>query len=468
MKTILGGRGSLVSRIGTTSILVAFICFGIGCDRCRTTDLDPKRYYAEDRDKAWRNDLRYIVDCFNNYHTNPYLEISEQDFRDAVSALDAAIPTLTDNEIKLELSRLVAMVGDAHTKLYLVFPSIDLLPDWFDGEILRSYPIRVHWFSDGLFVIGSTTGHADTLGARVVQIGTSTPDEIMRLIRPLIAHSVEEWVVKESADYLVSPEVLHALGLIDNMSSAPYKFENSEGATFEVNLSPFDRSLVSAGDIDSYNPGSMLSPPIYDQNPLWESALGPLGADSYPRSLKDPFSYYWYEFIEEENAVYFQYNIVENDPDGRSFRPFFDGMIDFIDDNKVDKLIIDMRFNNGGNYTIPEPKWEKLGRHRLNEEGKIHVLIGRNTFSAATVSVHLIKQHTNAVFFGEGVGDTPEMYYTLVRPTLPNSKVLFTYAQCHRIFPDLTEQLVPDVEVPMSSADYLSGFDPVLEAALAY
>ena len=32
---------------------------------------------------------------------------------------------------------------------------------------------------------------------------------------------------------------------------------------------------------------------------------------------------------------------------------------------------------------------------------------------------------------------------------------------------DLTEQLVPDVEVPMSSADYLSGFDPVLEAALA-
>ena len=134
----------------------------------------------------------------------------------------------------------------------------------------------------------------------------------------------------------------------------------------------------------------------------------------------------------------------------------------------VDKLIIDMRYNNGGNYTIPEPKWKELGRHRLNREGQIHVLIGRETFSAAIVSAHLLKQNTNALFFGEGVGDTPEMYYSLVRATLPNSNVLFTYAQCHRIFPDMTEQLVPDIKVPISSADYLSGFDPVLEAALAY
>ena len=144
---------------------------------------------------------------------------------------------------------------------------------------------------------------------------------------------------------------------------------------------------------------------------------------------------------------------MENDPDGRSFRPFFDGMIDFIDDNKVDKLIIDMRFNNGGNYTIPEPKWEKLGRHRLNEEGKIHVLIGRNTFSAATVSVHLISNSTPMPCSSERESVTRRRCTILwSAPRSQTQKSCLRMPSATGYSPDLTEQLVPDVEVPMSSA----------------
>ena len=37
-----------------------------------------------------------------------------------------------------------------------------------------------------------------------------------------------------------------------------------------------------------------------------------------------------------------------------------------------------------------------------------------------------------------------------------------------RIFPDKDEQIVPDVEVKMSSEDYMSGRDVVLERIFAY
>jgi hypothetical protein len=434
--------------------------------------LEPASYLAEDREEGWRNDLNYIVDTFDTCHSNPYLETTQQSFNAAVADLDAAVPSLTDNEIKLEFSKLVASVGDAHTRIWLTHSAIGPFPDWFDGafdraQMFGSYPIRVYWFSDGLYVVGSTTEHRDTLGTKVVQIGEHSPDEVMDLIRPYISHSVDEWMIYQSPKFLVSPEALHVLGVIDDVSSAQYSFQDSDGSTFQVSLSPFDRSLVSAEEVDMYNHGSMLSPPGYDQNPLWESALAARGVDAYPLYLRDPFSFYWFEHIQQENAVYFQFNAVANDPQGKRFRPFFDDMIKFVDKNGVDTLIIDLRFNNGGNYTIPEPKWEELGRHRLNQDGRIHVLIGRNTFSAAVVSAHLIEEHTNAQFFGEGVGDPPEMYYTSVGTTLPNSELLFTFAQCHEIFPDLSEQLLPNVAVSMSSGDYLSGSDPVLDAALA-
>ena len=55
------------------------------------------------------------------------------------------------------------------------------------------------------------------------------------------------------------------------------------------------------------------------------------------------------------------------------------------------------------------------------------------------------------------------MYYDNPVIDLPNSKLGFVLGYGGRIFPDRDEQIVPDVEVKMSSEDYLSGRDVVLE-----
>jgi len=440
--------------------------------------LDPTPYLSDDRDEAWRNDLKYMEDNLRAFHGDLFYEMSEQDFDNAVSTLHDAIPSLTDSEIKIEFSKIIAMIGDTHTRLIRLLnsflapidPSHELSKYFqYPEHAFRTYPIRAYWFTDGLFVVGSTKEHTETLGTRIVQIGNKTPEEIKELVRPLISHSTEEVIASASPTYIISPEILHTLGIIDDMENALFTFEDSEGNTFQLNLSPYDPSLVSEENIKSQKfSTSGLSPLTYKQNPLWETALMHIEEDSYPLYLKNPFSNYWFEYLEDYKTVYFQFNMVIDMPEGKSFSSFFKEMLDFIDKNDVDKLVMDFRFNGGGNFRIAESQFKNLGKHRINKEGQIFTIISRHTGSACIVSSVFVRENTNSLFFGEGVSDTLDMYYDNPAIDLPNSKLGFVLGYGPHIFPDTDEQILPDVEVKMSSEDYLSGRDVVLERILAY
>ena len=124
--------------------------------------------------------------------------------------------------------------------------------------------------------------------------------------------------------------------------------------------------------------------------------------------------------------------------------------------------------NTTGDYTIAESQFKNLGKHRINKEGQIFTIISRETGSACIVSTEFIKENTNSLFFGEGVYDTLDMYLNNPAVDLPNSKLGFVVAYGPRIFPDTDEQIVPDVKIEISSEDYLSGKDVVLEQILRY
>jgi hypothetical protein len=57
--------------------------------------------------KQWRGDLRYLADHVPRVHPQ---------FDAAVAQVDAKIPALSDHEIELELFRLVALLGEGHSR----------------------------------------------------------------------------------------------------------------------------------------------------------------------------------------------------------------------------------------------------------------------------------------------------------------------------------------------------------------
>ena len=67
----------------------------------------------------------------------------------------------------------------------------------------------------------------------------------------------------------------------------------------------------------------------------------------------------------------------------------------------VERVILDLRLNGGGNNELNRPIWHALIRsERLNQKGKLWVLIGPQTFSAAMNCVDDLEMNTNALFAG--------------------------------------------------------------------
>lgn len=133
-------------------------------------------------DKAaekWREDLAFLASELPERHKNLFFSLSREEFEKKVARLDREIPKLSDVQIMLRMSEIVASVGDGHTRIYA------------DRSAMRVLPLRLGWFRDGIFVTGATRKFGDAFGARLVTVGGKPVDELLPRVRALISHDNE-------------------------------------------------------------------------------------------------------------------------------------------------------------------------------------------------------------------------------------------------------------------------------------
>ncbi|HEX2060799.1 MAG TPA: S41 family peptidase, partial [Thermoanaerobaculia bacterium] len=122
-------------------------------------------------------------------------------------------------------------------------------------------------------------------------------------------------------------------------------------------------------------------------------------------------------------AVWFDYHEVTNTQD-EPLSHFADRMFRFIDEHDVEKLVIDIRNNYGGNHALNRALVHGLIRaKKLQAPGTLFVLVGRRTFSAAMMFAVEIEKNTHAIFIGEPTGASPNGYGDPRRIVLPESGV---------------------------------------------
>lgn len=131
------------------------------------------------------------------------------------------------------------------------------------------------------------------------------------------------------------------------------------------------------------------------------------------------------------------------------------------------KLVIDMRSNLGGDYTLGQ-KYVIEPIRRLadiNQKGHLFVLISAYTFSAGMSNAAQFKSETNAILVGQPVGERPNSYQEAREIRLPNSHLVVRVSTRHYEFlkgsPD--DVLRPDKDIPRTWADYKAGRDVPLE-----
>jgi hypothetical protein len=192
-------------------------------------------------------------------------------------------------------------------------------------------------------------------------------------------------------------------------------------------------------------------------------------AEPLPRYLRNAVQNYWFDFLPDERTVYFQFNQVRDDPQ-EPFADFSRRLFGFLDDQVVDRLVIDIRWNDGGNTFLEIPFLHRLIGSRLNRRGSLFVIIGRRTFSAAQNFATLIDRHTEAIFVGEPTGSSPTFVGETVEFELPYSHVQANVSDLlwQSSWPmDYRTWLPPTLYTPPTFATYRMNRDPAMEAILA-
>ena len=374
----------------------------------------------------WQADLQFLVSHLRSTHPNLYFHVSAQDFNAAVNDLNQRIPQLNDGQITVEMMKLVALVGDAHTSLWAQFTPL---------------PVRLQWFSDGLFVNGAAPEYSRALGAKVLEIGNLPVDQVYAAISTVISHENDQWVRQMSQVYLGNADVLAGLGVTPGPGPVRYLFQDLKGAQFELQVSPSSSALLWLPD--------------------WTTGL-------VPAWLQNESLNYWFQYLPTTQTIYLAYNRCQQMPN-LSFANFLNQVVALSRQQPVSHIVVDFRNNTGGDSRLFQPFLDLMSANPYLRS-KVTAIIGKATISSGVMNVSALAYQYAIPLTGEASGGDPSSYGNTVETALPNS---WLYIDCSTQFficyPGYTgNSLRPDVPVPMSSADYFARHDPSLLAALAW
>jgi hypothetical protein len=390
------------------------------------------------RDDGWRSDLAVLVAEAKRLSTGPVRVATTPAFDSAAAVLSARIPELTNEGIYAELQRLVTLLRQGHSVLYPVStPRLTL-------EML---PVDLYLFRDGLFIVGGVGPGQELIGSRVEAIAGIAPREALQRIAPFVTRDNPMGVVWNGPYFLLYPALLRAAGIATDLNQVHLTLRDAAGTSREVSL--------RAGEFRP--PGKLTAPPLNRASrPLW---------------LRHPDRNYWIQALPRSGAVYAQYNQVIDD-ESWTIAQFADSLLKVARRPGVERLIIDVRRNNGGSSQLNIPlnraivAIESLGGPR-----QVYILMGRNTISAAQNFLNDVDQVARAIFVGEPSSSRPNFVGEDTQVMLPYSGIMGSLAS--RYFQDsdpLDDRvwIAPDIPITLSSQDYFAGRDPVLTAALAH
>ena len=409
------------------------------------------------RIEAWQQDIDVVISRFLRYDRS-FSEPKRQAARAALMQLKQNIARMNDNAVMVALARAVAISGNAHTRLYLMRNRTEV----------RRVPLRVWWFGKELRIVRASNERGDLVGCRITKIGESNSFTAFQKVRGIKAGN-ESWQRYMSAYFLTSPDILFGAGVIPNPDHLPLTLI-CEGKERRVDLNPTPLHKSTA-PVEAWWD---LAPSYQDPSIDFKSALT---LDKAPLYLRHPDLNYWVEYLSDKAIVYIQYNRSQEMP-AESMPDFIHRVSALFDENQIKGLIVDVRFNTGGDLGVGRPLVDALAPRLRNVP--VVVLTGRATFSAGISHTAQWKQFANAAIVGEPIGDDIDLWGEGGNLVLPNSKLTVHFANgFHKYslkdypafkpyFAELAvASLQPDEVLEPNWNQYLSGRDPVLDAAIA-
>lgn len=380
-----------------------------------------------ERNQKWLSDVKFLQENLPSKHKNLFFKLHKEDFYEQIESMKNNISILSDDELKVKLSEIIALVGDTHTGV--IFET---------GQI---FPFHFYWFKEGVYCIDTAKQYEDILYKRLIKVNGTDIDEVLSKLKRVISSENEFYYKDLAVKYIVIPEILNGLHLSDG-NEAEFVFRGSMNETTSKKVIPVNKTDIKWID---------------DQN-----------SKTLPLYRKNNNKYYWFEYIKEHDTIYLKYNDCKN-MNELPFEVITKEIFTLVEEKTVKKLIVDLRDNGGGDSSVFNPFFEELKKHpEINNNKMLYVVTGRKTFSSAVLNAVDLKKNTDAAFIGEPTGGKPNHYGEVRTMKLTNIGVDVSYSINYFDYSEIdTESFIPDIIIEPSINDYCNEKDAVLESILS-
>lgn len=408
--------------------------------------------------RLWQDDLEYLVKRIEIMHPNPYAQFPRAEFIRLKDALSARIPSLGEADIVIAISELLANLRDGHTRYGIEYSD----PSWLN-RTFHLLPFVFYPFPDGIHLLAALPDFNKWAGARVTRIGSLSAEEAAARLGRLYSHDNIHARRKSLYYTLGLAEMLKYVGAAASVDKVELTLRTPGGEekTVGIETVPFTALARHLGVWYPQASGGLAT--------MNEAAAAPL-----PLWLKNREKSFWFEYLPGDKMMYLQVNTLNipqgNEPGafGRLCEDFFKAF----DEAAPEKLVIDIRANNGGNHVELPLLKGILARPAIDRPDRLFLITGIVTYSAAVHFTTVFRKTTNATVIGEPTAGRPNHYGALRRFTLPNHPQVVIagsvdYYQDSEPF-DFNTTHTPDIMAVMTAADYRNNADPALDKVRDY
>lgn len=295
-------------------------------------------------------------------------------------------------------------------------------------------PVNIYEFDDGYYIVDAV--EEELIGHKVLSIGGMPIDSAASRLAP--------WGIPAFA------EPFRATRVVDKINNISLRLESPSGNKISRNVEP---------------QGALWSPTILFYA---KSLKEPIKGEWSPGHTNPRKRNYWLSYRDSTDLLYLQFNSVQHSSSEWTIGDLADSLETIVSKRPLDKMVVDIRNNGGGNHHLVEPLVDLLGNHpKIDQQGTLYALISPRTFSAAGTFAMELERRTKTIFVGEPAGFTPNMWGDTVPFVLPNSKLVgdVSYRYWQTGMPDSPRnKLTPDISVPLTSEQHFSNIDSAMIA----
>ena len=386
------------------------------------------------RAQGWRTDMDFLL--AEIHRLSPHHRDTELP-ADAMAAYRRTydnVDSLSDEQIYAGMAQIVGALDMNHTMMWGVDPG----GGGPERPALRYLPLRVYFFPEGLFVVGADEGSEALIGAEILSIDGMTADDAYARVRTAISAGAEAEALHWAPYRIADATLLRGLGVTQRTDQVRLRLRLANGRSVTRTVETVERPIISKLPA----PQGVTAPPFLAR--VQES--------------------HWFEAWPDRATLYVQVNQIAPDED-ETLPAFGVRLRQAIVQSGARNVVLDLRHNNGGN-TITYTELLRTLVSFSAGGGKLYVLIGRNTYSAAANLTTDLERLADPVFIGEPTGDTGNqegdegmvrLPYSGLRATVSGVWWQLSHPWDHRRF------IAPEVPVQLTAADYFAGRDPALD-----